>query len=326
MGGAGDDVFVPGMGDDGINGSAGNDRVVFSGLSSEYSFAVEGAGYRVIGPDGSDFLINVEALGFDDVEYVTFAEMTLGPDGQLTLPETLLPPDEPTPEIGDIDIVPDGTENPPPEPTPVIEDIDFVPGGTENPPPPTPTEIISTEVIVDLDMIVDDTRVISDVALEGDFMAVASGGDTIVTFETFLPSLAETRAVNPSDVNGINNQAFLTAVEDGHALGFFIVQDGASWAAGRAATDTFSFLDGSGGAANIGDPGDALLAVNGIAAGREVFHSFDLGLNADGVQHALSGVVLGGRSITIGFEDLTGGGDLNYQDVVFSAESFDVLA
>ena len=40
-------------------------------------------------------------------------------------------------------------------------------------------------------------------------------------------------------------------------------------------------------------------------------------MNSDGVQHALSGVEVGGEAITVGFEDLTGGGDQDYEDVVF---------
>jgi hypothetical protein len=30
-----------------------------------------------------------------------------------------------------------------------------------------------------------------------------------------------------------------------------------------------------------------------------------------------------GKSITVGFEDLTGGGDRDYEDVVFMVETFD---
>jgi hypothetical protein len=46
-------------------------------------------------------------------------------------------------------------------------------------------------------------------------------------------------------------------------------------------------------------------------------------MNSDGLQHALSGVDVGGQSISVGFEDLTGGGDQNYEDVVFCVEIVD---
>ena len=39
--------------------------------------------------------------------------------------------------------------------------------------------------------------------------------------------------------------------------------------------------------------------------------------------HALSGVDVGGQSISVGFEDLTGGGDQDYEDVVFRVEVVD---
>lgn len=210
----------------------------------------------------------------------------------------------------------------------------------------------------------------------GDFMAVASGGNTYITYETFLPTLSETIAIDAADLNGVNNQLFLTGdgthdfrvtldpaavagnnntlgvyevdaagnivnvrilVADIHAnpsaavditgvgagnqLGFFIVQDGASWANGLAATDALSFINGSA-SANVADGASAMLAVNGTAASVTVFHSFDIGLNSDGVQHVLSGVNAGGESIIMGFEDLTGGGDNDYQDVLFNVERF----
>jgi len=54
-----------------------------------------------------------------------------------------------------------------------------------------------------------------------------------------------------------------------------------------------------------------------------VFHSFSEDMNSDGVQHALSGVDVGGESISVGVEDLTGGGDQDYEDVVFRVEVVD---
>lgn len=87
--------------------------------------------------------------------------------------------------------------------------------------------------------------------------------------------------------------------------------------------DTLSFVNGSG-VANIADGADLRLAVNGASAGVTVFHSYDMALNADGVGHVLTGVDIGGESLTMGFEDLTGGGDRDYQDVVFSVERVDM--
>ena len=215
----------------------------------------------------------------------------------------------------------------------------------------------------------------------GDFMAAFDGTDTKVSFESFLPSLAEMVAIDGAAVNGIINQDFLTSdgntgfrltvnsglagsgfnnaigvyeidpsgaildvrivlananapppagveitgVDAGHTLGLFIVQDGANWASGLGAGDTLSFTDGIGGPpAHVDDGFDVRLAVNGSNSDEQVFHAYDASLNSDRVAHALSGVDPGGASITVGFEDMTGGGDQDYQDVVFSLSVFDI--
>ncbi|GGB18170.1 ExeM/NucH family extracellular endonuclease [Allosediminivita pacifica] len=213
----------------------------------------------------------------------------------------------------------------------------------------------------------------------GDFMAVALGGETLVSFETFLPDLGEGAQVDAGEINGVNNQAFLTGdgmtgfrvslnqglagakfdnalgvyeidedgnivdvrilldsvkeagsataditgVEEGHELGFFLVQDGADWAEALAEGDSFAFVDGLGGPdATVESGSDILLTVNGEDAGQTVFHSYDASLNVDEAQHALSGVNPGGTSITVGFEDLVGTGDSDFQDLVFEVETF----
>ncbi|MGC6483844.1 MAG: nidogen-like domain-containing protein [Synechococcus sp.] len=114
--------------------------------------------------------------------------------------------------------------------------------------------------------------------------------------------------------------AGITDVGAGNNLGFFLVQDAADWAATLADSDTLSFVDSSGAMANISDGSDMSIAVNGAAVDNMVFHSFSQDLNSDGIQHALSGVNVGGEAITVGFEDLTGSGDRDYEDIVFRVE------
>ncbi|MFY0620261.1 MAG: DUF4114 domain-containing protein [Pelagimonas sp.] len=113
----------------------------------------------------------------------------------------------------------------------------------------------------------------------------------------------------------------ITGVDAGNKLGFFLVFDGADLVT-NAATDVFDFVpaNGAAGDANI-SAGTALdLTINGTVVNNNVFHSFDTTLNGDGVQHAVSGVQADGNGIDIGFEDLFGGGDRDYQDVVFTVE------
>ncbi|MDF1726765.1 MAG: DUF4114 domain-containing protein [Sulfitobacter sp.] len=211
----------------------------------------------------------------------------------------------------------------------------------------------------------------------GDFMAVGHKGNTLITFEDFLPTLAEQQEVAADAVNGVMNKAFFTGdgetdyritlsadatasydnalglyeidengslvdvqllfdstkaaaapvlvgnVEEGHQVGFFLVQEGADWAAGLSASDTIEFVDASGETAKIDGGSGLRLAVNGTATDQTVFHSISAALNGDGLMHALSGVDPGGASVMVGFEDMTGGGDRDYQDVLFRIESDD---
>ena len=92
LGGDGDDVFVAGRGNDGINGGNGIDRMVLSGTAADYTLQVEGNGYRLIGPEGSDFLINVEQISFDDDRIITLSDLTRNPDGSIDLASLDLPP------------------------------------------------------------------------------------------------------------------------------------------------------------------------------------------------------------------------------------------
>lgn len=66
-GGAGGDRFVPGAGNDWIDGGAGVDTLVLGGQRQDYglSQAADGS-WSIVGPDGSDYLRNIETLQFND--------------------------------------------------------------------------------------------------------------------------------------------------------------------------------------------------------------------------------------------------------------------
>jgi len=90
--------------------------------------------------------------------------------------------------------------------------------------------------------------------------------------------------------------ATVSNVAEGQQLGFFIVQDGAS--------DTFEFT------------GSTLTDLSNASAA-EVFQSIDVAANSDAQQHFLSGLSDDG-ALRVGAEDLTGLGDSDFQDVVFT--------
>ena len=92
LGGAGNDRLHGFGGGDGLNGGDGVDRATFTKEAHEYRITVEGAGYRVEGPDGSDFLVNVEEIAFGAAEPITLADLEVRPDGTLIVPGQLAAP------------------------------------------------------------------------------------------------------------------------------------------------------------------------------------------------------------------------------------------
>ncbi len=91
IGDTGDNVFLPGPGDDHINGVGGTNQVIFSGNPEDYSFRTEGNGYRVEGPDGSNFLINVQIVRFDGGLHYDLAKLaTASDEGTLPDPSVML--------------------------------------------------------------------------------------------------------------------------------------------------------------------------------------------------------------------------------------------
>ncbi|AJC79788.1 serralysin-like metalloprotease domain-containing protein [Rhizobium etli bv. phaseoli str. IE4803] len=64
-----DDTLIGGIDDDWLNGGLGTDTAVFSGSRSQYTISQVNRGfeaYSAVGPDGSDTLVGIEQLRFDD--------------------------------------------------------------------------------------------------------------------------------------------------------------------------------------------------------------------------------------------------------------------
>lgn len=120
----GDDIIVAGGGNDGINGGDGYDRAVLSGSMADYDIQAEGDGYRVIGLDGSDFLINIEEIAFESGEVMQLDSGTVTPpvDPTPVEPDPVIPgPVEPDPVVPD-PVEPDPVVPDPVEPDPVVPD------------------------------------------------------------------------------------------------------------------------------------------------------------------------------------------------------------
>jgi T1SS-143 domain-containing protein len=124
-------------------------------------------------------------------------------------------------------------------------------------------------------------------------------------------------------------------------LGFFLVADGFTTNGGYAgldfATGQLNFVYDAGlpteRPATINDAGGHVSLVFTSAGGVEttiqgpIYFTTDRGgsnsLNPDGLVHTISGVGSDSNTLTIGFEDLPGGGDQDYNDVVFNIQITD---
>lgn len=145
--------------------------------------------------------------------------------------------------------------------------------------------------------------------------------NTLGVYEIDQMGLIRDVRVLLNDVGEARLPDLITGVENDHTLGFFIIANGKSFADTLTNSDTLTFQDASNAAGNI-NAGVALsLAVNGITQSLNVFHSHTATLNLDGVQHSISGLSANGSNMIIGFEDTFGGGDFDYQDVLFSIEA-----
>ncbi len=114
IGSGGDDILVGGRGDDGLHGGEGNDTVVLAGTPEDYEITEDGDGWRVVGLDGNDFVLEVENFRFDDgpelslADFLNYVPGTTPPAPQqpVTPPPTpepiepteTLPPQEPEEE------------------------------------------------------------------------------------------------------------------------------------------------------------------------------------------------------------------------------------
>ena len=108
----------------------------------------------------------------------------------------------------------------------------------------------------------------------------------------------------------------LQGLAPGEQFGFFIIQDG---------NDDYSWMNSqlqAGNGMQFGQDGSLQFVdgggnVVGSVNGNDLFYTGS-SLNPDGINHAISGVQDG--ELVIGFEDLTGGGDNDFDDVVFSVK------
>ncbi|MDD2867971.1 DUF4114 domain-containing protein [Neomegalonema sp.] len=130
-------------------------------------------------------------------------------------------------------------------------------------------------------------------------------------------NISNPRLISDSAHDSLGGSTRIQGVRPGSQLGFFLVQNGSDWAKGLGSGAQLGFVGAQGGRANVGAQGLAL-TVNGKPAGQTVFHNWGSNLNADGINHARQ--AWNGQSGTIAFEDLTNGGDRDFNDVILHVD------
>lgn len=110
---------------------------------------------------------------------------------------------------------------------------------------------------------------------------------------------------------GSGATADIDGIDADDELGFFLVQNAASRVSKLQDDGSVIGLDVQDGQLYLTDDGAVL-------ADTIIFNSLDASLNADGLEHVLSGATTDGAGLNVGFEDLLGYGDRDFQDVTFT--------
>lgn len=142
-------------------------------------------------------------------------------------------------------------------------------------------------------------------------------------------SIVDVRLLFNNTADSEGTSVAISGVEAGNRLGFFLLADGAEFAYGLGNLGLTFTGNVSGGQPIfkvwnvppplVGAPGEP----SSIVTSQTVFHSFAPGMNPDGLVHARSGADPDGTGFLIAFEDLLGGGDRDFQDVVFHLDIVD---
>ncbi|MEP5728071.1 MAG: CHRD domain-containing protein [Sulfitobacter sp.] len=125
----------------------------------------------------------------------------------------------------------------------------------------------------------------------------------VFVYESATGAISDTQIVAANAQNG--GSVTVNDVAEGEQVGFFVVQDGNA---------LVSEIDGDI-VFNLTESGASLSGLSDV----EIFQSINAAANSDGQEHFLSGSDTGGI-LRVGVEDLTGLGDSDFQDVVFTIE------
>ncbi|MDF1853857.1 DUF4114 domain-containing protein [Pseudooceanicola sp.] len=300
FGGAGDDLLRGGPGGDLIDGGAGADDI--RGTGSEL------LGDVVTGFDYDDRLVveDTRAEALELIQSARTAELRIDSTGDGRLDGALQ--FQAAQDNGVFLMVPDGAD------TQIVYERAL--------PQLTNGQALASERIIGLN---------NPEMLTGDGVKtfrVSLGNDSSAEFDNTLgvyeidPAgrLIDTRILF-GNANAQQSEVVLDGIEAGNRLGFFLIQDGADIAATLRDAEHLAFQTRAGDPATLSDNAEIMLSADGDEVDVVVFHSESAAMNADGITHAVAGADPDSGAVTFGFEDLSGGGDLDYQDVVFRLQA-----
>ena len=285
IGGAGDDVLEGGAGNDVLIGGDGDDVARFQGAWADHDVAWDDdGGLRVTNGVGeTDTLYGIERLHFDDEEILIEALFgSAAPDRELVggTPEWSLDDHGP---LLDPYAVQEEDLVAPEDGSPVVVTFESEEAGYRN--------------TVGWYRIDENGRPDDAYLLWANASAEGSGGD-----------------LKPGE-----SEVVLEGLEAGDRFGLFIVSDGARQHRWLNEVDdgwSLRFDETRNLIATDGEREEIIHAVEGGNKGH-IFHATESN-RSDGQVHASSGVDPESGNVMIGFEDLKGGGDRDYDDVVIS--------
>ncbi len=160
-----------------------------------------------------------------------------------------------------------------------------------------------------------DTETVPGTEITLTFTSESAGyGNTVGVFytnEDGVPVAGEIVWANGNELSGGETTTVSLEGVDASNIGYFLIPNGGSLNPDMTSGDQVTFeQDESGNWQAIGPDGSAF-----AGAGLNVLFSGDGSLNPDGFDYAEE------SGISIGFEDLAGGGDQDYNDMVFQASS-----
>ncbi len=225
-------------------------------------------------------------------------------------PEPVEVVEEPAPAPEPVEVV----EEPAPAPEPVEVVADPAPAPAPAPvPAPAPTEPVFTEGQAVAPNQMPEFSSITAEEGEGLVITLQDSAEFFGVFRNAVGSYTVDEQGNIDDVRMLFEDSFsdrgssvtLTDVDAGEHLHFFMVANGAAWGRSLGEDAQLSFLDTEDG---------RKILVNGETVQHEpIFFSDSADANADSLQHMMT--YQHEDHVVVGFEDMLGGGDMDFNDL-----------